>query len=209
MIEKLNEWDMDLFLFLNSQHNSFMDIAMYWITDKLFWIPLYILVISWLFRKYGLPAAWIMLTIGFSVGLADQIASGFMKPYFGRLRPCYDESISHMVYVLRGCGGRFSFASSHASTAFAFAMSMWLHVRHLYKPVVYLFIWATIVSYSRIYVGVHYPADLVVGALVGILSAWIGYTIFKFLLLRFKYTIEELKQERAEEKAMAASDKNS
>jgi undecaprenyl-diphosphatase len=207
MLEQLNEWDMQLFLFLNGQHNSFLDVVMYWVTDKLFWIPLYILIVSWLFRKYGLPAAWIMLTIGFSVGLADQIASGMMKPYFGRLRPCYDPAISNLVYVLRGCGGRYSFASSHASTAFALAMSMWLHVRHLYKSVVYLFIWASAVSYSRVYVGVHYPADLVVGALVGILSAWICYTIFKFILLRLKYTMAEIRHEKEEE--MAASDKSS
>jgi undecaprenyl-diphosphatase len=116
-----------------------------------------------------------------AIAMADQIASSVFKPYFLRNRPCYEESISQVVHVVRGCGGRYGFVSSHASTTFAFATLLWLLLRNALRNISYLFYWAFLVSYSRIYVGVHYPLDLFFGALVGIVSGLLFYSLYKWL----------------------------
>jgi undecaprenyl-diphosphatase len=82
MIEKIKEWDTQLFLMLNSLHTPFMDIAMYWITDRFFWFPFYGLIIFYLLRRYQWQGLWMIITIVLAITLADQIASAFFKPYF-------------------------------------------------------------------------------------------------------------------------------
>jgi undecaprenyl-diphosphatase len=181
MIEKIKEWDTQLFLMLNSLHTPLMDTAMYWITDRFFWFPFYGLIIFYLIRRYKWQGLWMIITIVLAITLADQIASAFFKPYFLRSRPCYEESIGQLVHLVRGCGGRYGFVSSHASTTFAFAMLMWLLLRNTHSSVSYLFYWAFLVSYSRIYVGVHYPLDLFFGALLGIICALLLYSLYKLM----------------------------
>jgi undecaprenyl-diphosphatase len=120
-----------------------------------------------------------VLTIIVAVALADQAASSFFKPYFSRYRPCHEVELQPLVHVVRGCGGQYGFVSAHAATTFSFAMIMWLLVRQTFRYIYFLFAWAAIVSYSRIYVGVHYPLDLFFGALVGIACAMICYVLYK------------------------------
>jgi undecaprenyl-diphosphatase len=183
MIEQIKEWDTELFLFLNSLHTPLMDAAMYWITDRFFWFPFYGLVIFFLIRQYKWQGLWIVISVILAITLADQIASTVFKPYFLRKRPCYEEAISQIVHVVRGCGGQYGFVSSHASTTFAFAMLMWLLLRNRLSFISYLFYWAFLVSYSRIYVGVHYPLDLFFGALLGIVCALLVYGLYIILKL--------------------------
>jgi undecaprenyl-diphosphatase len=181
MIEKIKEWDTQLFLLLNSFHTPLMDTVMYWITDRWFWFPFYGLIIFFLIRRFKWQGVWIIVTVIIAITLADQIASAVFKPYFLRKRPCYEEAITQLVHVVRGCGGQYGFVSSHASTTFAFAMLMWLLLRNTLPYISYLFYWAFLVSYSRIYVGVHYPLDLFFGALVGIGCALLMYSLYKLL----------------------------
>jgi undecaprenyl-diphosphatase len=181
MIEKIKDWDTELFLFLNSLHTPLMDTAMYWITDRFFWIPFYALLMFFLIRRFKWQGVWMIIATVLAIALADQIASSVFKPYFLRNRPCYEESISQVVHVVRGCGGRYGFVSSHASTTFAFATLLWLLLRNALRNISYLFYWAFLVSYSRIYVGVHYPLDLFFGALVGIVSGLLFYSLYKWL----------------------------
>jgi undecaprenyl-diphosphatase len=113
---------------------------------------------------------------------ADRFTSGFMKPYFQRLRPCYEESIQGMIHMITGCGGQFGFVSSHAANSFGFAMITWLIFRNKYPQFGLIFLWAIPVSYSRIYLGVHYPSDVIIGAMIGMIIAWIIYKIYEWIL---------------------------
>lgn len=188
MIEKLEELDRQLFMYLNSLNAEWLDVLMYWITYKYTWYPLYVALIVLVVIKFKWRGALIMLVVIISVGLADQLTSGFMKPYFGRLRPCHEPEISSLINVVTGCGGRFGFASSHASTTFALATSLWLLLKDWSRWFVWGFVWATVVAYSRVYVGVHYPSDIFVGALGGIAVGWITVYLFLWLTKRFHGT---------------------
>lgn len=192
MIEKIIEWDTRLFQYLNGLHTSWLDVPMYWITDRFFWIPLYLVIMLMAYKRYGLGGFWMIAAAGLSVALADQFTSNFMKPYFARPRPCHDPVISSSVFVLRGCGGQFGFASSHASTTFALATSLWLYGRRTFRLAWIMFVWAALVSYSRIYVGVHYPVDLFVGATAGAAISLIVYLIYRLILRRLGLRIDPL-----------------
>jgi undecaprenyl-diphosphatase len=192
MIEKIIEWDTRLFLYLNSLHTTWLDVPMYWITDRFFWIPLYLGIMLLAYKWYGLRGFWLIAAAGLSVALADQFTTSFMKPYFARPRPCYDPVIGKSVFVLRGCGGQFGFASSHASTTFALATSLWLYGRKAFRYVWLMFLWAALVSYSRIYVGVHYPVDILVGAAAGATISLLVYLIYRIILRRLNFRIDPI-----------------
>ncbi len=181
MVEIIREIDEQLFLFLNGIHNEFFDTVMYWITYKYTWYPFYLILLLIVAWKYRWQGVLMMVGVIIAVGLSDQLTSGFMKPYFGRLRPCHHPDLQGMVHVVGGCGGRYGFASSHASTTFGLAMSLWLMLRGWTHLFAYAFLWAAIVAYSRIYVGVHYPVDLFVGASAGIGVGWSVYVIYCYI----------------------------
>ncbi|WP_420386119.1 phosphatase PAP2 family protein [Roseivirga sp.] len=170
MIKTLETWDKALFQILNGAHNSFFDALMPWISNKYVWIPLYALLLFYMIRKSGYPAWQIIIGIIALIFISDQLASGVLKPWVERLRPCYDPDLEGNVHLLKGCGGQYGFASSHSSNSFAIAMFCWLLLRDSIKHIWLLFIWATVVAYSRVYLGVHFPGDIIVGALIGLLS---------------------------------------
>jgi undecaprenyl-diphosphatase len=178
-IDNLINGDQQLFLWLNSLHHLYLDTIMAWITNKYTWIPMYLVLLYKIVRTYG-RTGWIyFLAMIVAVILADFVTSGIMKPFFERPRPCHDPVIGHLVHQVTGCGGRFGFASSHASTSFAVITSLWLFTKDRLKWMKWLFIWPLIYSYSRVYVGVHYPGDILTGALVGILVALIIHKTLK------------------------------
>ncbi|MHA7102195.1 phosphatase PAP2 family protein [Roseivirga pacifica] len=173
MIEQLEAWDKSLFRFLNGQHNEFLDFLMPWISDKYIWIPLYAVILYGLIKHSGYKYYWILLGIVLLIFLSDQAASGILKPWVQRFRPCYDPEIKDTVHLLKGCGGRFGFASSHASNSFAIAFLTWFLLKDKFKWTWVLIIWAAVVAYSRVYLGVHFPGDIIVGAILGYLAALI------------------------------------
>lgn len=170
-MNSLIELDQQFFLWLNSHHASWLDTAMLWITGREMWIPFYVALVGWLIYKQQKDALWTVIAIIVAVALADQVTSGLMKPFFERLRPCHEPSVASLAHLVGGCGGKFGFASSHAANTFALAT--FLGLMHPGKPVfiAVLYLWAALVSYSRIYVGVHYPGDILAGALIGIAIA--------------------------------------
>ena len=183
MIDQLVKWDTDLFLFLNGIHNSFWDQIMFYISEKWVWIPLYILIIGVLIKLFKRNAIWVILTIIAVVGLNDFISVNLFKNVIMRLRPCHNPSLEGLVHIVNNhCGGQFGFYSSHASNHFGIAtiVSLFLYKRINRYWIVGLFIWATIIAYSRIYLGVHYPGDVIAGALAGTLLA---YGLFRLLLI--------------------------
>ncbi|MCX2745779.1 phosphatase PAP2 family protein [Mangrovivirga sp. M17] len=186
MLEKILEWDTALFLALNDLNSPISDQFWFIISEKQTWYPLYLFIIAFTIWKYKKDSWWMILGFIVSVSLSDWIASGVFKPYFGRLRPCHDEAISGMVHIVYDyCGGRFSFMSSHASTTFGLASSWYFFMRDRFPWMKYFFIWSMIVAYSRIALGVHFPTDIIFGALTGYLVGMLIFYLFDFLNKKF------------------------
>ncbi|WP_316931250.1 phosphatase PAP2 family protein [Lunatimonas lonarensis] len=188
MIDALIEWDESLFLYLNSLRADWLDPVMRTLTGTFIWVPLYAFLIYLLIRTYRMQSIGYIVGIALLILLADQFTSGFMKPFFERLRPCHDPRWQGILFNYSGCGGQFGFASSHASNTFAIATYFWLVFRTHSSQ--WLFLWAAIISYTRVYLGVHYPADIVVGGLVGIASGFVVYHLIDKLKILLQATKE-------------------
>lgn len=187
MLESLDKIDKTIFLFLNGLHQDWLDPIMQLVTSTTAWIPFYVLIVFFLFWKFKKYAISILIAIGLSITLADQLTSSLMKPTFQRPRPCYDKDIGNQVYNYVGCGGQYGFASSHAANTFALATMLWAVGSNLgeRKKIAWtMFLWASLVSYSRIYVGVHYLGDILAGAVVGSGGAYLIYWTFKKLKIK-------------------------
>ncbi len=178
MIEALNEFDRSLMLELNSHYTPLLDEAMYWVSHKFFWIPFYLVLVGLIVRKNGWNTVYVLIAIALVITFADRFTSGFMKPFFERPRPCHDPEIGHLIHTFNKCGGKYGFASSHAANVFGLSSFLWLQLRKWYRWIVLLFVWAFLVSYSRVYLGAHYPGDITAGALVGFFFGWLVYHIY-------------------------------
>ncbi len=182
LIQSLNLFDTELFLFLNGMHNSFFDGFMYAFTQIFVWIPLYASVIYLLIKTKKYDALWLILFLVLCIVICDQISSGIIKNTVQRLRPSHEPSLDGMVHLVNGyTGGRFGFVSSHAANTFGFALLSSLLIRNRNFAVM-IFAWSLVNCYSRIYLGVHYPLDIVGGLLVGTFAATVCY----IALLKFK-----------------------
>jgi undecaprenyl-diphosphatase len=178
MRETLNQLDTDLFIWLNGHYESWLDPVMVFITGRNTWFPAYALLIGWLVFRYRKQAIGLLLTLIGAVALSDQTASALLKPLTLRLRPCHVPALQKLIHPVLDCGGQYGFASSHAANTFALATGLWLLLGKEYPWMRWLFLWAAIVSYSRIYVGAHYPLDVLAGAGIGVLAAGLGATIY-------------------------------
>jgi undecaprenyl-diphosphatase len=177
MLENLKSIDTDLFLAINGAHSSFFDFLMFWASDKLIWIPLYVFFAFLLFRHYGKQAWILVLLAGVAIALSDLSCTYLFKNVFHRLRPCHEPSLEGIVHLVKGhCGGNYGFISSHASNSFALASFLSLLLGKKIRYFTFLIIlWASLLCYSRVYLGVHYPGDVIVG---GIWGAGIGSAMF-------------------------------
>jgi undecaprenyl-diphosphatase len=180
MIDFFLELDKNLFLELNSYHAAWLDSIMVYVTETLVWIPLYIIIAYFIFKVYGKKAILILICIALTILLADQITSSLMKPFFARLRPTHDPELENLVHIVGDYrGGQFGFASSHAANTFGLALFIFLLFRDKTRQVRWMFVWALVVAYSRIYLGVHYPGDIIVGAVVGMICATGCFYLYK------------------------------
>ena len=178
MLKKLLEIDRYLFLKINKDcSNSFFDTAMPFLREPKFWAPLYLFVLFFLVINFGKKSVlWIIGAI-VTVALTDSISSKIIKPLFARPRPCMDPEFSAQVHLVASyCGGNGSFTSSHASNHFGLAVFFFITMQHLAPKYINLFfVWAAIVCFAQIYVGVHYPSDILGGALLGmIIGSFVG-----------------------------------
>jgi len=174
--------DINLFLTLNGFHNTFFDTIMYWVSNRWIWIPLYVWIFFRLTRLYEKKVIRIILFIILFITASDQISSRVIKNFVERPRPCHEAALEGRVHIVNNyCGGEFGFVSSHAANCFALLSFLFLLTRKKEKLMIKILLaWAIIVSYSRIYLGVHYPGDIICGALSGI---FIG-SIFSMIYFR-------------------------
>ena len=180
-MESLIELDQELFLYLNNLGTSFFDPFWLFITNKFASIPLYLLLTFLLYKNIGVKKTILALVVvAIMITLTDQLSYA-VKHSVMRLRPCGEPALQSMARFIADCGS-YGYFSGHATSSFALAIFLGMIFRKHYK---YMFsgliIWAVFVSYSRIYVGVHYPGDVLTGALVGILIALLFYALYGFL----------------------------
>lgn len=186
MIEFLDGIDSQLLLFLNSLHCSFFDGFMYIATGKWTWVPFYLGLTALLFHRHGWQRSLVWLTaIALAILLADQLCASVIRPYVGRMRPANElNPLSEMVHIVNGYrGGSYGFPSCHGSNSFALSIIVALIARRTHITILVLG-WALLHVYSRIYLGVHYPGDILVGALIGGLCAMAAYFAGRFAISR-------------------------
>ncbi len=179
-IEKIEQIDRQLLFAINGSNSPLFDTIMWWVSKPVFGIPFYLLFVFLLYKSFGWKNTFLLVLCAvLAVGLADLSAKYLFKEMFERFRPSQNLEIKEQLhYVNNYHGGMYGFVSSHAANMFAIAMliGLWLKKKIRYS-LHFLLIWAAIIGYSRIYLGVHYPTDVVCGALLGMLIAILMYKV--------------------------------
>lgn len=185
MIEFIENIDRKLFLILNSWHCSAIDPIMFFVSAHLFWIPAIAVMVIFVIKQYGKQSWLPLLSLALCYLLSDQL-SGLLKELIQRYRPSHNIEISNLVHVVNEYrGGLYGFVSSHAANSFALVVLSGLWVRKTWFYFITI-IWALLVSYSRVYLGVHYPADIAGGAVLGVLLALAFYRMGMYFAARYK-----------------------
>lgn len=180
--QQIKDIDQALFQQINGEwHHPLLDSILPWTRHSNNWIPLYLGLLLWMGYQIGWKTAkWLLFAL-LNVAITDQVSSSVFKPFFHRLRPCNDPALFGKTrLLLEHCSGGFSFTSSHAANHFGLAMFIfmtWGATQQRYTK--YFFVWAGLIGFAQVYVGVHYPLDILGGAVIGLVA---GYSMSKLYL---------------------------
>lgn len=178
--------DQQLFQLINSTWtNSFFDVVLLTLRNKYFWLPLYLFIISFLAINFGKRGWIIIIGLIFTIGLADTTSTRLIKRNIKRLRPCQDIAMQGKVRTLIKCNG-YSFTSNHATNHMAISMFLLMIFGNRFRRVrLPLILWALLVGYAQIYVGVHYPTDILGGWLLGYVIGLLGFEWTRWTLKKY------------------------
>ncbi len=174
MVQSILAIDSELLLWIHKYlHNSVLDGLMVLIRSKWAWLPLYVFLLSFMVMNFGKRAGlWILFFI-FTIAISDMVSTKALKYQVQRLRPCYTELVQSHLQMLVPCGGRYGFVSSHASNHFAMAAFLFFTLGRMIRRIRWpLMLWAASIAFAQVYVGVHYPLDVIAGGLLGTLIGW-------------------------------------
>ncbi|MGB3150813.1 MAG: phosphatase PAP2 family protein [Maribacter sp.] len=184
MLQELLQLDKEFFLYLNGLGNNSWDNCWQFISNKYSAIPLYLFLLILSYQKFGIKkTVLLILSVAILITVSDQL-SNFFKYGVARLRPCHDSTISGSMRLVKSyCGGKYGYFSAHASNSFSLAVFFGIILKSEVKRIsFFLLLWASLVAYSRIYIGVHFPLDILTGAIIGSLLGWVFVKLFIFAL---------------------------
>jgi len=193
MLDTITHIDTVVTLFLNGLHTLWLDTAMYWISDRSVWIPLYVVILAFVIKKWKKKSILLITLLALSIFISDQ-GCNVLKNNTKRLRPSHNIELEHKIHLIKKSdgelysGGQFGFPSAHASNAMVFALFVFFFLgnRRMWILISILF-WAALLGYSRIYLGVHYWLDVECGYLLGMLSFGIVFGCFRSKFIFFHY----------------------
>lgn len=204
MLQFLQDLDAQILLFINSLHVPYFDRFMWLATTTVCWSIMFMVLLYVLGRRGWKQLLAVVVAIALVILIADLVSASVIKPLVARLRPTHDPDLSYMVHVVNGYrGGRFSFVSSHAANTFAGALLISLVFRNR-RVGISIFLWAFIECYSRMYLGVHFLGDLICGALLGCVSAWLVYALLHRYWPLFHSTCKELRASEVDARWVSA-----
>lgn len=181
-MEFLQNIDAQLLLFLNGMHCAFLDELMWGLTQAKVWIPMYVILAWVLQRRFGWSMTFLyaIILIACCIALSDQLCGHYIRNAIARPRPTNeDSSIWRLVHVVHDYrAGHYGFPSCHAANSFGLAAIVSLILRRR-SMIIFIFVWATLHTYSRIYLGVHYPGDILAGITIGSIGSWLIYKLGK------------------------------
>jgi membrane-associated phospholipid phosphatase len=183
--ETLIRLDHMAWYYLNVQwHNSLMDYIIPFFRNPWFWSPVYLFLAIFMPLQFGRNGWFWCVAFLLTFALTDQLCASVLKPYFHRFRPCHNPWLSSIVHLVIDCGGEYGFPSNHAANHFALGIFTAVTVSRMVKWIwVVAIVWALLVGYSQVYVGAHFPADVLFGGAIG---STIGLVIGKIFNRYFR-----------------------